>query len=59
MSDGRFAALLRRFLFFRFGNGRAVLLGNLHHVEMNNLPLADINKWHITLGESDTFMLTL
>jgi len=59
MSDGRFVELLRRFLFFRFGSGKAMLLGNIERFSLDNISLTDISKWHITLGESDTFMLTL
>jgi GNAT superfamily N-acetyltransferase len=58
MSDERFASHLRRFLFFRLRNHEFVFLGNLEKRPDEAELLCDGRNWHVTLGESDIFMMS-
>jgi GNAT superfamily N-acetyltransferase len=57
MSDDRFGSALRSLLFLKSGDGKPVLLGNLNRVPEERDRLTDTQKWHVTLGETDAFML--
>ena len=59
LSDPRIAKAFKKFLFRNDGSaGKAVLLGNLDkRVDLKN-SLTQINRWHITRGDSDGFMLS-
>lgn len=57
-SDPRFGAAVRRFLFLRSSEGKALLLGNLDRIPDYRERLLDTRNWHMSLGESDAFMLT-
>jgi len=58
VSDPRFAKILRRLLFFRMKDHEMIFLGNIDKSPVNAELLCDIRNWHITLGESDIFMLS-
>ncbi len=49
---------LRRCLFFPT-DGKAFMIGNLEKASVENDHLKNLKNWHITLGESDTYMLSL
>ncbi len=57
-SDCKFGTVAQRFLFVRSNEGKALLLGNLERVPQYNGRLTDTSKWHVSLGESDAFMLS-
>jgi GNAT superfamily N-acetyltransferase len=57
-SDSRFGRSLQKFLFVRSEEGKALLLGNLEKAPNDQSLLTDTNRWHMTLGESDAFMLS-
>ena len=58
LSDHRFRKVLRQFLFLKVGTGKAILLGNMERINIDKDYLTDTGKWHVTLGESDTLMLS-
>ena len=53
-----FGATARRFLFLRSKEGKALLVGNLNRMPHYNGKLTDTDNWHVSLGESDAFMLS-
>lgn len=57
LSDDRYARILRRFLFFKTTSGKPLLIGNLERCGDEGDYLLDVKNWHMTLGESDGFML--
>ena len=56
LTDKRFLKILRRFFFIKEVKGMPVMLANLEKCEERTY-LADINHWHLTLSDSDAFML--
>jgi len=56
LTDKRFLRLLKKFFFAKAFVGEPVLLWNLHKCKEKDF-LIDINKWHLTSGESDLFLL--
>jgi GNAT superfamily N-acetyltransferase len=51
-------SVLMSFLFRRDNTGKAVLLGNLNSHGVQKEQLMHLNHWHITRGDSDSFMLS-
>lgn len=58
LSDERFAPALKRFLFIRQPGTEAFFVGNLDKAPVDKSVLMDIRRWHMTLGESDIYMLS-
>jgi GNAT superfamily N-acetyltransferase len=58
ISDERFGRMLQKFLFVKSREGKALLLGNLERAPADQAVLTETNRWHMTLGESDAFMLS-
>jgi len=57
MSDPRFAAVLRQCLFTREAVGQTMMLGNLHKSDQRAV-IEEVRRWHMTRGESDSFLLS-
>lgn len=57
MSDTRFAAVLRQCLFTKEAVGQTMMLGNLHKSGQRTV-IEDVRRWHMTRGESDSFLLS-
>ena len=53
-----FGKIAGRFLFLRSKEGKPLLVGNLDRAPHYNGRLTDTNNWHVSLGESDAFMLS-
>jgi hypothetical protein len=57
ISDARFGLVLRKLFFLKSGEGKPILLGNIDKTPEERARLEDTQKWHVTLGETDAFML--
>lgn len=57
-SNPQLGKTLRHGLFFPT-EGKAFMIGNLGKASVQNDHLKNLKNWHITLGESDTYMLSL
>ena len=58
LSDERFIAVFRKFLFFKGTGGKAILLGNLKKCGPDKDDIQNMHTWHFGRGESDGFMLS-
>jgi len=58
VSDVRFARHLRRLMFLPMAGHEFVFLGNLDKVSDEAVTVSEIRNWHVTLGESDIFMMS-
>lgn len=56
LTDRRFIKILNKFLFFKAFRREPLTLANLSKSDDKEY-LTDINNWHLTYGDSDSFML--
>ena len=57
LTDKRFAKVFKRFLFIKVHSSDKFLLANVEKCRDGRENLTDINKWHVSYGDSDGFML--
>ncbi len=56
LTDRKFIKVLNRLLFFKAHRREPLTLTNLSNLE-DRKSLTDIDNWHLTYGDSDSFML--